>query len=111
MTRFPPPDDQAYSDTKELPGLLRAADFIGQLGDPNYLRKIPALFYEFEELGLNENFGYKNPGDMRRRYARFYWDVIDDYIRDALYYLRRTQQGQIWVFNLYSHVFEIEHET
>ncbi|MBN1580980.1 MAG: metal-dependent phosphohydrolase [Anaerolineae bacterium] len=110
LTRFPPPEGEAYKDTKSLPGLLRAADFIGQLGDPNYLRKIPALFYEFEELGTNETFGYKNPGDMRKRYARFYWEVIDDYIQDALYYLRRTQQGQIWVFNLYAHVFEIEHE-
>ena len=57
---------------------------IGQLGDPNYLRKIPALFYEFEELGANEAFGYRTPGDMRKRYARFYWDVIDDHIQDAL---------------------------
>src|SRR3982074_1071098 len=29
--------------------LLRAADLIGQLGDPNYLRKSNALFHEFEE--------------------------------------------------------------
>ncbi len=111
MSRFPPPDNEAYQDTKDLSGLLRAADFIGQLGDPNYLRKIPALFYEFEELGVNEQQGYRTPGDMRKRYARFYWDVIDDYIHDALYYLRRTQEGKIWVFNLYAHVFEIEHEA
>ncbi len=110
MSRFPPPPDPAYQDTQSYSGLLRAADFIGQLGDPNYLRKIPALFYEFEELGANETYGYKNPGDMRKRYARFYWDVVDDYIRDALNYLRRTQDGRLWVFNLSAHVFEIEHE-
>lgn len=65
MTRFPPPDDPAYQETRSYAALVRAADFIGQLGDPHYLRKIPALFYEFEETGANEKVGYKNPGDMR----------------------------------------------
>jgi hypothetical protein len=49
ITRSPHPNTEFYKDTRGLPGLLRAADYIGQLGDPNYLRKIPALFYEFEE--------------------------------------------------------------
>ncbi|MEW5940829.1 MAG: metal-dependent phosphohydrolase, partial [Chloroflexota bacterium] len=39
MTRFPSPPDDFYKDTKGLGGLTRAADFIGQLGDPDYLRK------------------------------------------------------------------------
>ena len=33
--------------------LVRAADLIGQLGDPHYLRKANALYYEFEEIGMN----------------------------------------------------------
>jgi hypothetical protein len=72
MTKFPPPDDPKYKDTKGYAGLVRAADFIGQLGDPDYLRKIPALFYEFEQFGANEKIGYKNPGDMRKGYAGFF---------------------------------------
>src|SRR5215831_17134456 len=36
MTRFPSPPDDFYKDTKGLGGLVRAADFIGQLGDPDY---------------------------------------------------------------------------
>jgi hypothetical protein len=111
MTRFPVPDGDFYKDTKSYAGLVRAADFIGQLGDPNYLLKIPALFYEFEEMGTNEKLGYKNPGDMRRRYAKFYWDVVSPYIQDALYYLRLTQEGRLWVANLHSHVFEVEHDS
>jgi len=111
MTRFPVPDDDFYKDTKGYPGLVRAADLIGQLGDPNYLRRIPALFYEFEELGANTKLGYKNPGDMRRSYARFYWNVISPYIQDALRYLRVTQEGKQWIANLHSHVFEIEHNA
>ena len=109
MTRFPPPDNEEYKDTKDYPGLIRAADFIGQLGDPDYLRKIPALFYEFEEMGLNEKFGYKNPGDMRRNYAKFYWNTVYPYIQDALRYLRVTQEGKQWIAKLHSHVFEVEH--
>jgi hypothetical protein len=48
-TRFPVPEDEQHS-TADYPGLLRAADLIGQLADVNYLRKIPALFAEFEAL-------------------------------------------------------------
>jgi hypothetical protein len=110
MTRFPVPEATADIDTKDLPGLVRAADFIGQLGDPDYLRKIPALFYEFEETGSNKNMGYSLPGDMRKSYARFYWNVVSPYIRDALRYLKITQEGKQWVSNLNSHVFTIEHE-
>jgi hypothetical protein len=109
MTRFPPPDDTGVQDTSGYPGLTRAADFIGQLGDPNYLRKIPALFYEFEEIGANDQLGYKTPGDMRKSFAKFYWDVISRYIQDALRYLRVTQEGKQWIANLHSHVFSIEH--
>ncbi|MBI4641885.1 MAG: metal-dependent phosphohydrolase [Candidatus Tectomicrobia bacterium] len=109
MTRFPIPDDDFHKDTKGYPGLVRAADFIGQLGDPHYLRKIPALFYEFEETGTNARIGYKSPGDMRENYAKFYWNVVSPYIQDALRYLRVTLEGKQWIANLYSHVFAIEH--
>lgn len=109
LTRFPPPDDQLHKDTHGFAGLLRAADFIGQLGDPNYVRKVPALFYEFEQFGANEQFGYKNPGDLREAYAKFYWNVVRAYIDDALVYLGVTQDGKQWIANLHSQVFASEH--
>jgi hypothetical protein len=109
MTRFPSPPDDFYKDTKGLGGLVRAADFVGQLGDPDYLRKTPALFYEFSELGLNERFGYKAPNDLRRNYASFYWNRVWPYIQDALQYLRMTEDGKQWVANMHSHVFDAEH--
>jgi len=109
MTRFPSPDVEMYKDTKGLGGLLRAADFIGQLGDPDYLRKVPALFYEFEEVGLNDKLGYKFPEDMRTNYASFYWNNVSPYIQDALEYLRLTEDGKQWIANMHSHVFEAEH--
>ncbi len=110
ITRLPVPDDDFYKDTKGYPGLLRASDFIGQLGDPKYLRKIPALFYEFEETGANEEIGCKTPGEMRKSYAKFYWNAVNPYIQDALHYLRLTQEGQQWIANLHSHVFDVEHQ-
>lgn len=110
MTRFPVPDGEKYQDTKGYPGLVRAADFIGQLGDPDYLRKCSALYYEFEEIGGNDEFGYLSPGDLRDNYARFYWDVVNPYIQDALYYLRLTQEGKQWIANLNANVFVSEHK-
>lgn len=108
MTKFPPPDDLKYKDTQGYGGLVRAADFIGQLGDPDYLRKIPALFYEFEQFGANKKIGYKNPDDMRKGYAGFFWNVVSPYINDAIQYLNVTQDGKQWVANLYAHVFAVE---
>lgn len=110
MTRFPPPATAEYQTTNSLGGLLRAADFIGQLGDPDYLRKIPALYYEFVEIGVNEEYGYKNPGQLRQEFAGFYWNVVRPYIPDALKYLQVTQVGKQWLAHLHSHVFAAEHE-
>jgi len=109
ITRFPMPDDDWYKDTKGYHGLVRAADFIGQLGDPNRPRKSPALFFEFEEMGKNEELGYKRPGDLHDSYAKFYWDVVSPYIQEALRYLRVTQDGKQWIANLYANVFGAEH--
>jgi len=111
MTRFPIPDDQLHQQTTGYAGLVRAADLIGQLGDPSYLRKLPALFHELEEVDKDAKIGYKSLDDMRYNYARFYWDVASPYIQEALDYLRVTQEGKQWIANLHSHVFEIEHRN
>ena len=109
MTRYPVPDDPKYDDTSSFGGLVRAADFIGQIGDPDYLRKIPALYYEFEENGVNKRIGYTSPGHMRKTFTRFYWDVVVPYIPDALRYLNVTQDGKQWIANLHAHVHKVEH--
>src|SRR5262249_25631615 len=101
--------DEVHKETTSLAGLVRAADFIGQLGDPDYLRKVPALFYEYQELGVSEEYGYKSPHEMRTRYASFYWNSVYPYIHDALPYLRLTADGKQWIANMHSHVFDSEH--
>ena len=108
-TRFPPPEGMGTDDTDSYGALVRAADLIGQLADPNYLRKIPSLYYEFSELGLNEKFGYKTPLEMRSKFAGFFWKSISPYIQEGLRYLRVTQEGREWSASLYAHVFTVEH--
>jgi hypothetical protein len=108
-TRFPVPEAETHQDTGDFPGLVRAADLIGQLADINYLRKIPALFTEFEETGQNEKLGYRSPEDLRAKYPEFFWKVVSPYIGDALRYLGLTQEGKLWISSLYAHVFSQEH--
>lgn len=110
LTRFPVPDDSDHQNTSSYPGLVRAADLIGQLADPNYLRKLPALFYEFQETGINKQLGYKSPFDLRKGYPSFYWGMVSRYIQEGLRYLRVTQEGKQWIANLYAHVFASEHK-
>ena len=108
-TRFPVPQDEEHAPTGDLPGLLRAADLIGQLADINYLRKTSALFNEFRETGMSEVLKYQSAADLRANYPQFFWQVVRPYIEDALRYLRVTQDGKLWIANLYANVFSMEH--
>jgi hypothetical protein len=113
-TRFPYVTTTSNADTDDLNEeeglLLRAADLIGQLGDPNYMRKANALFYEFQEIGLNAKLGYKTPADVVYKYPQFYWDNVAPQIQTAIRYLNVTSSGRQWVANLYSNVFRAERE-
>jgi len=108
-TRFPVPGDEQHESTDDFPGLVRAADLIGQLADINYLRKQSALFNEFRETGTNIKLNYHSVADLRENYPDFFWKTVRPYIGDALRYLRVTQEGQQWIANLYANVFSMEH--
>jgi hypothetical protein len=108
-TRFPPP--QSADDSNNEEGMLvRAADFIGQLGDPHYLCKANALYYEFEEIGMNKQLGYTSPADIIDLYPKFFWSSVAPHIQNAIRYLNVTSSGRQWVSNLYSNVFRAERE-
>ena len=109
-TRFPVPKDEQHAPTDDFPGLLRAADLIGQLADINYLRKTSALFTEFRETGMSDALKYNSAADLRASYPRFFWQMVRPYIEDALRYLRVTHEGQLWIANLYANVFSMEHK-
>jgi hypothetical protein len=106
-TRFPPVNGR---DCSEEASIVRAADFIGQLGDPNYIRKANALYYEFEEVGINRQLGYDSPADIVNRYPQFYWNSVAPYIQTEIRYLNKTASGRQWIANLYGNVFRAERE-
>jgi hypothetical protein len=106
-TRFPPCEGQEYDEEASI---VRAADFIGQLGDPNYIRKANALYYEFEEVGINRQLGYESPADIVNRYPQFYWNSVAPHIQTEIRYLNKTSSGRQWIANLYGNIFSAERE-
>jgi hypothetical protein len=111
FTRFPPgpTSDDGREDREGY--LVQAADLIGQLGDPLYLKKATALFHEFEEIGLNAQRGYASPADVVERYPEFYWDSVSPHLDEAIAFLNVTASGRQWIASLYCHVFCTEHKV
>jgi hypothetical protein len=109
FTRFPASLELDDKDNEE--GLLvRAADLIGQLGDPHYLGKANALYIEFEEAGLNRQLGYSSPADLTDRYPQFYWNHVSRHVQTAIRYLNVTSSGRQWITSLYSNIFSAERD-
>ena len=111
FTRFPVTSVDPRNELDEEGLLVRAADLIGQLGDPHYLRKANALFCEFEEIGMNKKLGYDSPADIVDKYPLFYWHMVSPHIQVAIRYLNVTARGRQWIANLYSNVFRAERDV
>src|SRR5829696_8961475 len=109
FTRFPAQPERENQPEELEPRLVQAADLIGQLGDPLYLKKANALFYEFDENGLNRQFGYECPADLVDKYPDFYWRSVSPFLREAMLYLNVTASGRQWIANLQSHIFCAQH--
>jgi len=109
LTRFPVPEDQDHKETDTEAGLVRAADLIGQLADPNYHTKLNALFHEMNESGVAQKMGLSSPADLVDCYPRFFWGAVEPYIGDGLRYLAMTPEGKRWAASLYGNVFMAEH--
>jgi len=109
-TRFPSSFPSEGEECDEEAALLRAADLIGQLGDPHYIRKANALYHEFEEAGLNRQLGYSSPADLVNLYPQFYWNSVAPHVQTAIRYLNVTSSGRQWIANLYSNVFRAERD-
>ena len=88
------PEGHDHAGTDDEAGLVRAADLIGQLADPLYLRRAGALYQEMVETGIAAQLGYSSPADLIEQYPQFYWTRVEPYIGDALRCLRRTMTGQ-----------------
>jgi hypothetical protein len=109
FTRYPITTGTGGEDDEECL-LMRAAGLIGQLGDPHYLQKTNALFYEFEEVGVNKEFGFSSPADLTDLYPRLYFDSVSVHLQAAIRYLNITTRGRQWINCLYSNVFRAERE-
>jgi hypothetical protein len=109
LTRFPVPagDEHAATDTEAA--LVRAADLIGQLGDPLYPRRLNALYAEFVEIGMAAQLGYETPADLAERYPSFFWSRVEPHLGHAIGHLHRTLAGKQWIAQLYANVFVEEH--
>jgi hypothetical protein len=104
MTRFPVPENRKRASERLEPKLVQAADFIGQLGDPLYARKANALFYEFEETGVNRKLGYSSPADVIDKYPAFFWNCVSMHLDDGIKYLNMTDSGRQWIANVHHHI-------
>ena len=104
-TRFPSRTDRLVTEEGML---VRAADLIGQLGDPSYLRKAFALFCEFREIGLDQTLGYTSAADVIERYPDFFWKSVSPHLGLAMRYLSVTVDGRGWIARLDSNVFAAE---
>ncbi len=107
-TRFPPPEGEERQRTDDAPGLVRAADLLGQVAEPRVARRYPALFYEFEETGVNERLGFSSPHDLVKDFPVFYSKVVVPYCADAMRLLEATADGQMWLGNLHYHLADTE---
>jgi hypothetical protein len=108
MTRFPVPDDGHFQRVDTFAALVRAADLIGQMADPLYPQKLSRLYSEFVETGEAERLGYANSAELKAGFPEFFYSQVYPYITEGLRYLRKTQEGQQWIANLFHHVHELE---
>lgn len=65
----------------ELGAMVCTADFLGQMSDPNYLKKLPELFREFEEAydvrGLKEEKRpFHSPRELLEKTPEFWRDFV-----------------------------------
>ncbi len=104
MTRFPVPEESQYQRVDTLGALVRAADLIGQMGDPAYGNKQARLFWEFQETGEAARLGYSNPAELRADFPEFFYERVYPYLSESLAYLHKTPDGQQWIANLFHHV-------
>jgi len=110
FTRLPVAPGADYEGDEECM-LMRAANIIGQLGDPRYLQKVHAVYYEFEEAGINKKYGYSSTADLTELYPQFYFKSLSSHLETAIRYLNITTRGRQWIASLFSNVYRADREA
>ena len=116
QTEFPVPASRNIEGVNdknfgELAQLIQSADLVGQLADPNYIKKIPALYYEFFETGAATRLGYTSAFDLASSYPSFFYNFVQAHVGEAINYLNDTDTGRKWTSHLFSNVFSQEHRA
>ncbi len=104
MTRFPVPKRAPYQQLDTLGALVRAADLIGQMGDPDYVAKLSSLFVEFRENGEADRLGFASVAELRADSQAFFSQQISPYLPHALKLLRATEEGRGWIVSLHENI-------
>jgi len=101
-TRFPAPPEVRETPRSRLswPDMVRAADLIGQLADPNYLRKLPALYEEFLECGTAEVMGLKNYHGLIEQFPSFIGKMVRPLVCEGFDAMAAAPGGQRWINSL-----------
>ncbi len=108
ITLFPVSRSAQEQPVGIIPALVRAADLLGQMADPQYLKKLPRLYAEFVETGEAERQNFANPGELRARFPEFFESQVRPFVSEGLRSLGRIQDGQQWLANLYHHLHTSE---
>jgi hypothetical protein len=90
------------------PGLLRAAQILGMVADPNFMLKLVPLFLELKETGLHETLGFPDAAALRARYPELFWSAFAPHLDRATRYLRETEDGRQWLANMNAHLLTAE---
>ena len=108
-SRFPPPPTN--DETETYPGLLRAAQVIGAIADPDFSLKMMPLWLELKECNLHEALGFHSASELRDKYPRFFWKVLHPMIPEGMDLLTYTGSGRLWLANMHAHVLLEEHRV
>jgi hypothetical protein len=109
-SRFPPPPGEVQA-TQTYPGLLRAAQVIGAIADPDFSLKMTRLWLEMDECGLSGPMGFSTANVLRKNYPQFFWTMLHPLIPGGMELLTYTGSGRLWLANMHAHVLLEEHRT
>lgn len=88
-------------DTESYGGLLRAADYIGQLANIDIRKRNLSLLHEFAETGFAKERGFKSVDDVIADVPNFFYTQVEQLVEPAMRYLERTKTGLEKVRSLY----------
>jgi hypothetical protein len=108
--RFPPPAGRNL-DTATYPGLLRAAQVIGTVADPDFRLKIKRLMLELTESGLTDQLEVASVEGFVAGYPKLFWTVLHPRIAAGMALLKYTGEGRVWLADLQAHVLRQENRV